>query len=137
VVRLFHVEREGPFSLASGLVRPLDGLMDFDETVKVEKTMHSAFAGTPLAISLAQHGVRRLVVSGIRTEQCCETTTRDASDRGYEVDYVSEATLTFTMTHLSGKRVSAPEIVERTELVLHGRFATICTVETALARASA
>ncbi|XLM22660.1 isochorismatase family protein, partial [Chromobacterium piscinae] len=31
-------------------------------------------------------------ISGIRTEQCCETTARVASDLGYEVDFVSEAT---------------------------------------------
>jgi hypothetical protein len=75
-------------------------------------------------------------VSGIRTEQCCETTTRHASDMGFEVDYVSEATLTFTMKHpVSGRVFTPQEIKERTELVLHGRFATVCSVAGALERA--
>lgn len=43
--------------------------------------------------TLTKHGIRRLVVSGIRTEQCCETTTWHASDLGWAVDYVGEATL--------------------------------------------
>jgi nicotinamidase-related amidase len=74
-------------------------------------------------------------VSGIRTEQCCETTTRDGSDRGYTVDFVTAATLTFAMQHPNGKRFTAAEIAEKTELVLNGRFATISTVSEALTRA--
>jgi nicotinamidase-related amidase len=82
----------------------------------------------------AQHGIRRVIVSGIRTEQCCETTTtRHASDIGYDVDYVTEATLTFAMTDRHGRSWSPEEIAARTELVLDGRFARIVTVEEALA----
>ncbi len=134
VVRVFHVEEAGPFSLASGLVRPFAGLIDFNATYTVEKHVHSAFAGTPLAAWLTSQGITRIAVSGIRTEQCCETTTRDASDRGLEVDYVSEATLTFPMTHANGRVFSALEIRERTELVLANRFAKIVSVDEALAR---
>jgi nicotinamidase-related amidase len=137
IVRVFHIEPEGVFSKASGFVRPLNGLMDFREDFMIEKTMHSAFAGSPLAIELAKRGIGRVAVSGIRTEQCCETTTRDASDRGLEVDFVSPATLTFAMTHPDGRTFSATQIRERTELVLHGRFATVCTVDDALTRATA
>jgi nicotinamidase-related amidase len=134
VVRVFHVEESGAFSLASGLVRPFEGLMDFTAACTVEKHAHSAFAGTSLAAWLTAKGITRIAVSGIRTEQCCETTTRDASDRGYLVDYVAEATLTFPMTHANGRVFSASEIRERTELVLANRFATIVSVDEALAR---
>jgi nicotinamidase-related amidase len=132
IVRIFHVEAEGVFSLASGYVRSIDGLLPFAESLLIHKNRHSAFAGTPLAHELLLRGIRRVVVSGIRTEQCCETTTRDASDRGFEVDFVTAATLTFDMTHPNGKAFSANEIIERTELVLSGRFARICSVEEAI-----
>jgi nicotinamidase-related amidase len=135
VVRVLHVEDEGAFSLASGYVRPVTGLVAFDETLRFEKHMHSAFAGTPLAQWLLGQRITRIAVSGIRTEQCCETTTRDGSDRGYRVDYVSEATATFAMDHANGRHFTPAEIRERTELVLADRFATIVTVEAALARA--
>ena len=79
--------------------------------------------------------VEEVVVSGIRTEQCCETTTRHASDEGFEVDFVPDATLTFDMQHLDGSPLPAADIVARTTAVLRGRFATICSVEQALARA--
>jgi nicotinamidase-related amidase len=135
VIRVFHVDPSGPFSLASGLVKPLDDLMPFDAALTVQKHSHSAFAGTPLASWLVANGMHRLIVSGIRTEQCCETTTRDASDRGFAVDYVTAATLTFPMTHRSGRVFSSDEIKMRTELVLQDRFAQIVSVDEALQRA--
>jgi nicotinamidase-related amidase len=137
VVRVFHVEEDGPFSHASGLVQPMAELAAFDAALRFEKHAHSAMSGTPLQQWLTGRGIARVAVSGIRTEQCCETTTRDASDRGFEVDYVSEATLTFPMRHASGRDFSAAEIRERTELVLAGRFASVVSAEQALARARA
>ena len=74
-----------------------------------------------------------LIVSGVRTEQCCETTTRHASDCGYGVDFVTEATLTFPMIDRHGHQWSTDEIKARTELVLDGRFARVFSVEQALA----
>ena len=47
----------------------------------------------------AARGIDALLVTGIRTEQCCETTTRHASDLGFSVRYVTDATLTFPMQH--------------------------------------
>lgn len=84
---------------------------------------------------LHQNRIGRLIVAGIRTEQCCETTTRHASDEGFDVDYVAEATLTFDMHHLDNSLLAAAEIVARTTAMLKDRFATICTVEQALERA--
>lgn len=132
VVQVFHVG-QGPFALDTGHVRMLDGL-SVQPAVTFHKQHHSAFAGTGLAAWLTAHGIQRLIVSGIRTEQCCETTTRYASDSGYAVDFVSEAMLTFPMTHAgSGRTWSAQEIRARTELVLDGRFARIVTVAEVLA----
>jgi len=71
-------------------------------------------------------------VSGIRTEQCCETTTRHASDLGFKVSFATDATLTFPMQARSGRRYTTAEIRERTELVLEGRFARIVSASEVL-----
>lgn len=132
VIQVFHVEEQGHFSLASGNVRALSEL-SINPDLIIHKRYHSAFAGTPLAARLTEMGVTRLIISGIRTEQCCETTTRQASDSGLAVDFVSEATLTFPMILTRSGRVFTPaEIRERTELVLEDRFARIVTVAQAL-----
>ncbi|HVT31365.1 MAG TPA: isochorismatase family protein [Rhodanobacteraceae bacterium] len=136
VVQVLHVEDEGAFSLASGHVRTLAPLAITPDAV-FHKRRHSAMVGSGLPVWLTEHGIRRLIVSGIRTEQCCETTTRHASDLGFDVDFVSEATLTFAMTARDGRSWTADEIRARTELVLEGRFARIATVGEALDGAGA
>ena len=132
VVHIFHVGREGPFLAESGYVTPLAWLPG-DPAVRFKKHTHNAFTDTGLDLWLRRQGVSKLIISGIRTEQCCETTTRVGSDLGYAVDFVSEATLTFPMTHAgSGRTFSAEEITTRTELVLADRFARIVDVATCL-----
>jgi nicotinamidase-related amidase len=140
VLRIFHTdgprEAGNPFAPESGLIRPLDGLAPFDAAATFEKHRHSALVGTGLSVWLREQGIRRLIVAGIRTEQCCETTTRHASDEGFEVDYVSPAMLTFDMTTPSGQTLTAAQILERTQTVLAGRFATLVDVPQALQRAT-
>ena len=132
ILQIFHVEESGVFSLASGHVVTMEGVF-LAPAATFYKRSHSALVGSGLDVWLTQHGIRRLITSGIRTEQCCETTTRHASDLGYRVDYVTEATLTFPMTDRRGRQWSPEAIKARTELVLDGRFARIATVEEALA----
>ena len=138
ILQVFHVDEEGgpqaPFSRHSSLVETLPGL-HIAPTATFYKSVHSAiFAsneqGQSLDAWLRRNGVDRLVVTGIRTEQCCETTTRHASDLGYSVTYAMDATLTFPMVAESGRTFSAAEIRERTGLVLAGRFAEVVRAET-------
>lgn len=102
-----------------------------------QKRRHSALVASGLDVWLIANGVRRLLISGLRTEQCCETTARHASDLGYGVDFVSEATHTFPMSDGQGREWGAEELRARTELVLAGRFARISTVADALEREAA
>jgi nicotinamidase-related amidase len=141
IVRIFHVDgpalADNPFAIESGHVRPLAELTPFDAAATYTKHRHSALVGTGLDVWLTENGIGRLIVSGIRTEQCCETTTRHASDLGWAVDFVTDATLTFDMTQPDGRPLPAADIKARTATVLDGRFATLCTVEQALERAGA
>ena len=138
VVRVLHVDgpktEANPFALESGHVTPLKGLLDFVPAATFHKGRHSALVGTGLDVWLTENGVGRLIVSGIRTEQCCETTTRHASDLGWTVDYVLDATLTYDMQQADGSPLNAADIKARTATVLQDRFATVCTVAQALER---
>jgi nicotinamidase-related amidase len=133
IVQVFHQElgddASDPFSKSSGFVRPMKELSLRADAV-FHKHVHSAMFGktadgVTLEDWLRRQDVGELLVTGIRTEQCCETTTRHASDLGFQVRYVTDATLTFPMQTRSGRKFSAAEIRERTELVLDGRFASI------------
>lgn len=132
VVHVFHAGASGAFAPQSGFVKPMSWLTEAPD-VRFDKHTHNAFTDTGLDLWLRRHGIGKLIISGIRTEQCCETTARVGADIGYSVDFVTEATLTFAMTHAaSGVTYSAKEIKTHTELVLADRFARIVDVDTCL-----
>jgi nicotinamidase-related amidase len=134
VVHVLHEEpgSDGPFDPLHGHCRELDWLPPGPDAVFRKRT-YSALMNGDLRAWLASRRVERLLVSGIRTEQCCETTTRHGCDLGFDMVYVAEATLTFPTTHASGRGYSPAEIRERSELVLAGNFARVATVQEALA----
>ncbi len=132
IVRIFHVDGpqtpDNPFAEESGHVRPLAELASVEAAATFTKHRHSALVGTGLDVWLVDNGIRNIIVSGIRTEQCCETTTRHASDLGWKVEFVAEATHTFDMRHEDGSVFPAADIQARTAAVLRDRFARIRTV---------
>ncbi|XP_021893350.1 nicotinamidase 2-like [Carica papaya] len=60
----------------------------------VEKTTYSAFRKTGLQGRLAEMGVEEVIVTGVMTNLCCETTSRDAFVRGFRVFFSTDATAT-------------------------------------------
>ncbi|SAI72904.1 isochorismatase family hydrolase [Bordetella ansorpii] len=141
VLQVFHQagsdDPANPFSPASGHVATLRELR-IAPTAVFRKTVHSSLyardeAGGTLHGWLKANGIQAVAISGLRTEQCCETTARHASDEGFKVRYALDATLTFTMQSAMGKRYSPQEIREHTALVLQGRFADVVPAADALA----
>lgn len=126
VVDIFHEDGDGPFARASGFVKPMPFLTHKADAT-FEKHVHNAFTDTGLDHWLRTRDINHLIICGIRTEQCCETTARVASDLGYRVSFVSEAMLTFPM-QWKGVTLDAATLRHRTETVLAGRFAEIQTV---------
>lgn len=94
------------------------------------KDTRNCFTSTSLGAMLLEKGVRRVAVTGIQMEQCCETTVRVAADLGYAVDFVVEGTMTFPIPNhdVPGEELGVEEIRCRTEYALRRRFARIATV---------
>jgi nicotinamidase-related amidase len=62
------------------------------EEVVLPKPGKGAFCRTPLNDLLRHRGITRLVMAGVTTEVCVQTTMREANDRGYECLLVEDAT---------------------------------------------
>ncbi|NIP43890.1 MAG: isochorismatase family protein [candidate division Zixibacteria bacterium] len=60
----------------------------------IHKHRYSAFEGTDMEITLRTLGIRDLVVTGVMTNLCCETTARYAFNKDYRVQFVCDATAT-------------------------------------------
>ncbi len=130
VIFVLHTDPDPGFETTSPFFKLMDFLKPEPGEPVIVKNTRNAFTSTNLQEMLREKGVERLVVTGISTEQCCETTTRVAADLGFDVDFVTEATRTFPITDpATGEVFSTEEIVRRTEMVLRGRFARIATVD--------
>jgi nicotinamidase-related amidase len=130
VIFVLHTDPDPGFETTSPFFKLMDFLKPEPGEPVIVKSTRNAFTSTNLQEMLREKGVERLVVTGISTEQCCETTTRVAADLGFDVDFVTEATRTFPITdEATGEVLSTDEIVRRTEMVLRGRFARIATVD--------
>ena len=130
------------FDPAEGYVRLLDGLVPEPGDPILRKTSFNAFTTTNLQQTLTTLGVRHVIIAGIRTEQCCETTARLAADLGFEVTFAIDATATFPSPHRDApvgltlaeiladpRTLSTKDMMERTEYALAGRFAAVATVD--------
>ncbi len=73
----------------------------------VEKSYSDSFLDTGLDDLLRSEGVGRLVVVGLQTDYCVDTTCRRAASLGYEVVLVSDAHTTFDHEHLTAPQIIA------------------------------
>jgi isochorismate hydrolase len=65
------------------------------DSVVLEKTQYDAFHGTDLERMLRERGVAQVVVAGVMTHLCCETTARSAFVSGFKVFLPVDATATY------------------------------------------
>jgi nicotinamidase-related amidase len=130
VIFFLHTDKDEGFSRDSPSFKLMDFLKPRAEEPVMVKNTRNCFTSTTLQPYLIEKGVRRLTITGIQTEQCCETTARIAADFGYAVDFVTEATMTFPIPNWDkpGEELGVDAIRERTEYALRRRFARITTV---------
>ena len=98
-----------------------------DPTLIVTKSVNSAFYGTPdLHSWLQERGIGQLVICGLTTNHCCETTARMAGNLGDQVRFVLDATATFDRPGPDGVVIPAADIARVSAASLHGEFADVC-----------
>ena len=131
VVYFLHTDSDPGFSVDSPYFKLMDFLRPQAGEPTFVKNTRNCFTSTTLGPYLLERGVRRLAITGISMEQCCETTTRVAADLGYAVDFVTDGTMTFPIPNWDrpGEELGTREIAERTEYALRRRFARIVTTE--------
>ena len=145
VVHTLHVVRDDGSNLGSmgkliGAERT-DLIKESTETAKLHpgievgandillyKPRYGAFTGTDLDLILRSNGIDSIIVTGICTNVCCETTAREAGMRDYQVFFTSDGTETFPIGDFT-----VPQIKQATLTTLGLLFAQIVTVEETIA----
>jgi len=131
VIYFLHSDDDPGFERTSPHYKLMDFLSPRDSEPILHKVTRNVFTSTGLPALLMEKGVRRVVITGIQMEQCCETSARVAADLGYAVDFVIEGTMTFPIPNHEkpGEELGVDAIRERTEYALRRRFATISSVK--------
>jgi nicotinamidase-related amidase len=113
----------------------LKDYMSAEPDLLVTKSVNSSFHGSPdLHAWLHQQGIGAIVICGITTNHCCETTARVGGNLGYEVYFALDATHTFDRTGPDGTALTADELARATATNLHGEFATVVSTADVLGR---
>ena len=92
----------------------------------LHKSTNSAFIGTDLEQRLRAQNTSTVVIVGLTTNHCCETTARMAGNLGFNVLFVRDAIATFDR-HFEGKTIPAEDVHFNTLANLNEEFATIVT----------
>ena len=107
-----------------------DYLADVEPALSVRKTVNSAFHGTPdLHDWLTHQGITDVVICGITTNHCCETTARVAGNLGYRMSFVLDATHTFDRAAPDGSLMTAEELSRATATNLHDEFGEVVSTQ--------
>ena len=141
VIHTLHVTRPDGANLGTmgELVEPIRAgyIREGSETAKLHrgvevgkndilfnKPRYGAFTGTDLDHILRAKGIDTIIVSGICTNICCETTAREAAMRDYRVFFLNDGTETFPLGGLS-----VEEIKKATHTTLGLAFARVLSVD--------
>ena len=110
------------------------GLHYVEGDVVVSKRRYSAFAGTELEAVLRTAGVRSIVIAGLMTSFCCESTARDGHARDYEVIFVSDANEGPDLEAPDGTTVDHQQVLLSTIVALSAGFAEVVPTAEVLKR---
>lgn len=113
VVVIQHEEPEGEFRFDSDGWQLADGLVVAESDLCVRKTTPDSFHHTDLQEVLQQRGIQRLIICGLQTDYCVDTTVRRALALGYPVVLAEDAHST-----LDNAAISAPQIIAHHNAVL-------------------
>jgi nicotinamidase-related amidase len=106
--------------------------IDGPHDLLVTKSVNSAFYGTPnLEEWLRNNDISGVVVCGLITNHCCETTARMAGNLGFETHFVLDATATFPREAKFGS-ATADELWRATAISIDGEFATVVDTPAAI-----
>ncbi|MCL2765266.1 MAG: cysteine hydrolase [Treponema sp.] len=93
VIHVQHVNPKGAgfFELDTWGVQIHEKLTPLGNEPVVVKHQISSFAGTELADILKERGINRLIICGMQTNICVETTSKDAKARGFSIVVLEDA----------------------------------------------
>jgi nicotinamidase-related amidase len=134
-VQVVHVHHVAPspkaalFTPGSDRIEPHPKLVPHATHRRFTKALPSSFVGTELDAFLKGKGIETLILAGLMTHMCVDSTARDAISLGYKVVVVGDACATRDLPDRgTGAPLPHAEIHRASLTALADRFADVLTV---------
>lgn len=121
--------RKGGITAGSEGAKLHDSLEVEPSDVLLSKPRYGSFTGTDLDLILRTNNIEAVIIGGIATNVCCDTTAREANQRDYKVFFLSDGTGNHGMQGLS-----AEEIKDATLAAIRLAFGQVLTVDETVAK---
>lgn len=113
---------------------PSDVIFNIREEIKPQDTESTVIKRTPgsffhtdLEELLQSKGIENVIITGMKTNHCCDTTTREACARGYKTLIIKEGVRTFDLKGIDGQVIPRETIQYVTLSILQGFAECIST----------
>jgi len=127
VFHVRHLSRE-----PESTYRPGQPLCEFKDELRplpgeriIDKSVNSAFIGTPLERELRDGGIERVVITGVITNNSVEATARMSGNLGFDTIVVSDATATFGRRDFDGHWRTSADVHAMSLANLSGEYASV------------
>lgn len=127
VIHVLHDEPGTPFARDVPSGAPMTCARPAPDEAVFWKAGSSAFSGTGLDAHLRRQGIDRIVLAGAVAAFCVTSTTRAASDLGFQVILAQDALLAFDIPAHDGGRIDAATVLRVTLSLLGADFARLAT----------
>lgn len=135
---LVDAERR-PITLIEGTrgVEVVDQLAPAPGEIVIRKSRYSAFYNTDLETVLRNKGVTTLIIGGVATNICCESTARDAMFRDYRVIFLADGNATLDLPDLGWGPIDHDEVQRVVLSTLAAGFCEVAGVDDVISRVRA
>jgi len=139
IFHIRHISRDPKSTYAPG--QPLSDFKDEvrprDDERVIDKSVNSAFIGTPLEQELRAAGTTAVVITGVITNNSVEATARMSANLGFETIVVRDATATFGRHDFDGRWRTSAEVHAMSLANLSGEYAAVLSTDQLLYSAHA
>lgn len=125
IIHVKHVWGDNPEDKIFDIREEITPLTDEPIVIKHEA---GAFYQTNLEELLKSRGIEDIFITGMQTHLCCDTTTREASTRGYNTTVIKEGVRTFDIKGIDGEMIPR-ETIQYVTLSILQAFGTCISTE--------
>lgn len=120
IIYIKHTEDRGVFARKSSTWAIHPAIKPCAQDTIIEKRSWDAFLNTELKKVLSEKDIDELIIVGMQTEFCLDTTIRNGYSHGYKLTVCGDLHTTFDNDHLN-----ASDIIKHHNMIWHNRFAKL------------